>query len=380
MSIVVQPGSTLGMLGGGQLGRMSILAGRQLGYRFQVLEPKVPCAAGAVADGVIEASYDDPDGLLSFADAVDRITLEFENIPAASLQLLEGSKAVYPGRRALEICQNRGREKAFLREAGVPHAPFAAVASLEELEAAFRWIGPEAVLKTADFGYDGKGQVRLREDSDLPAAWNAYAGRKAVLEKWISFRGEYSIICGRNAGGEVFTYPLIENVHRNHILHLSISPSALEDRLQVEAEEIAKALLEGLDLVGILAVELFLTDAGWVVNELAPRPHNSGHLTLDSHYTSQFEQHIRMVCGLPPGSTRQHSAACMLNLLGDLWAEGEPDWASVLSDSSCKLHLYDKGDARVGRKMGHITFLGDFPEACRRRAEECFKRLSGDSG
>jgi 5-(carboxyamino)imidazole ribonucleotide synthase len=371
------PGATLGMLGGGQLGRMSILAGRQLGYRFQVLEKNVSCAAGMVADGVVAAAYDDPAGLLELARRVDRVTLEFENIPAAAVDLLEQTCRVYPGRRALEICQNRGREKQFLREVGVPHAPFALVRTAEELTTALEWIGPDAVLKTADFGYDGKGQVRLKAGDDVEAAWAPYAGRAAILEKWISFKGEYSILCGRNAAGQVFAYPLIENIHRHHILHLSISPTAVDPALEREAGEIAEALLEGLELVGILAVELFLTDRGWVVNELAPRPHNSGHLTIDAHVTSQFEQHIRMVCGLPPGSTRQHSAACMLNLLGDLWQAGDPDWAAVLQDPACKLHLYDKGAARKGRKMGHLTFIGDYASACRSRAEESFKRLSG---
>lgn len=377
MSEVLQPGATLGMLGGGQLGRMSILAGRQMGYRFQVLEPGPSCSAGMVADGVLQASYEDPEALRELVRRVDRVTLEFENIPVAALEYLERSSCVYPGKRALEVCQNRGREKQFLREAGVPHAPFARVESEEELANALIWIGPDAVLKTADFGYDGKGQTRLNPESDLREVWAGYSGQPAILEKWISFSGEYSILCGRNAAGEVFTYPLIENVHRHHILHLSLSPTRLDPSLEREASEIARTLLEQLDLVGILAVELFLTDRGWVVNELAPRPHNSGHLSLDAHVTSQFEQHIRMVCGLPPGSTRLHSAACMLNVLGDLWEGGEPDWAAVLQDPACKLHLYDKGTARRGRKMGHLTFVGDYAEGCRRRAEEAFARLSG---
>lgn len=377
MMEVLQPGATLGMLGGGQLGRMSILAGRHMGYRFQVLEPAPSCSAGMVADAVLQAPYDDPEALRELARRVDRVTLEFENIPAAAMEFLERTCSIHPGRRALEVCQNRGREKQFLREAGVPHAPFARIESAEQLANALVWMGPEAVLKTADFGYDGKGQARIRPDSDLGAIWAAYEGQAAILEKWVNFRGEYAILCGRNASGSVFTYPVIENVHRDHILHLSMSPVRLDPALEREAGEIARTLLEGLDLVGILAVELFLTERGWVVNELAPRPHNSGHLTMDAHVTSQFEQHIRMVCGLPPGSTRPHSAACMLNLLGDLWERGEPDWAAVLQDPACKLHLYDKGTPRRGRKMGHLTFVGDYAEGCRRRAEEVFTRLSG---
>ncbi|HKJ90379.1 MAG TPA: 5-(carboxyamino)imidazole ribonucleotide synthase [Oceanipulchritudo sp.] len=362
------PGSRLGMLGGGQLGRMSILAGRALGYRFTVLEPKTGSSAGMVADEQIATAYDDPVGLRRLAGSVDRVTLEFENIPSRSLEILGETVAVFPGKKALETCQNRAREKRFLKESGIPCAPFEVVASREAFGEALDRIGRPAVLKTADFGYDGKGQVKVDATTDLDAAWGAYEGHSAVLEKWIPFEGEYAILCGRNAGGRSCVYPVIRNIHRDHILHLSVSPAGLEESLEEEARDIALTIADGLDLVGLIAVELFLTSSGWLVNEMAPRPHNSGHLTLDTHRTSQFEQHIRLVCGLAPGSTVQHTAGCMLNLLGDLWENGDPDWAGILDDPHCKLHLYDKGEPRRGRKMGHLTFLGDEAEACRERA------------
>jgi 5-(carboxyamino)imidazole ribonucleotide synthase len=374
----ILPGATLGMLGGGQLGRMSILAGRAMGYRFRVLEPKEPSAAGMVADSQLAAAYDDPAALRAFAGLVDRATLEFENIPSRALEILGEEIAVFPGRKALETCQNRAREKRFLEAEGIPCAPFAVVSSVRELAEAVTRIGLPAVLKTADFGYDGKGQLRLEEGADLEAAWAPYEGRSAVLEKWIPFEGEYSVICGRNEQGAVCTYPVVRNIHRHHILHLSVSPAGLEPRLEAEARELALAVASGLELVGLVAVELFLTRDGWLVNEMAPRPHNSGHLTIDSHQTSQFEQHIRLVCGLPPGATDQHTPACMLNLLGDLWRDGTPDWAAVAADPACKLHLYDKGEPRPGRKMGHLTFLGEDAAGCEERARRCHQHLLGN--
>ncbi len=340
----VLPGSTIGMLGGGQLGRMSILAGRKMGYRFCVLEPKAPSAAGMVADEQVEAAYDDEEGLREFAAKIDIATLEFENIPARTLDILSESVTVYPGRRALGICQNRAREKQFLKDSGIPCAPFAVVHSLAELETALEVIGYPAVLKTADFGYDGKGQVKIEKGMDLEPVWAPYEGLSAVLEGWVTFSDEYSVICGRNALGQTCVYPVIKNTHRDHILFTSVCPAGLDEGQEDAARQIALAIADGLDLVGLIAVELFLTRDGWVVNEMAPRPHNSGHLTFDASITSQFEQHIRLVCGLHPGLTRTHTPSCMLNILGDVWAAGEPDWASILQDSRCKLHLYDKGD------------------------------------
>lgn len=372
---VLSPGATIGMLGGGQLGRMSILAGRKLGFRFGVLEPKQPSAAGRVADFQITCPYDDPEGLRRFAASVELATLEFENIPDRSLEVLEESVPVYPGRKALSICQNRAREKQFLRENGIPCASYAIIHSLEELESAVDSIGLPAVLKTADFGYDGKGQRRLDPGADLAEAWRPYAGGSAVLEGWVEFLGEYSVICGRNGRGQTCVYPVIHNVHRDHILHTSISPCGLPREREREAAELGRVIAEQLELVGLVAVELFLTPDGWLVNEMAPRPHNSGHLTFDAHATSQFEQHIRLVAGWAPGSCVQHAPACMLNLLGELWENGPPDWPAVAEDPLCKVHLYDKGEARPGRKMGHLTFLGTDPEDCLKRARACDRRL-----
>lgn len=368
---VIPPGSTIGMLGGGQLGRMSILAGRKLGYKFCVLEPKAPSAAGMVADEQIIAPYDDEAGLREFASKVDIATLEFENIPSRTLDILADSVNVYPGWKALKICQNRAREKQFLKNSGIRCAPFAIVHSLGELEQALEVIGYPAVLKTADFGYDGKGQVRIEKGMDLEPVWAPYEGLSAVLEGWVTYSGEYSVICGRNALGQSCVYPVIKNTHRDHILFTSVCPAGLDEQLEKEAREISIAIADGLDLVGLVAVELFLTDRGWVVNEMAPRPHNSGHLTFDANVTSQFEQHIRLVCGLHPGHTETHTPSCMLNILGDVWANGEPDWARILQDTHCKLHLYDKGEPKPGRKMGHLTFLGKNPEDCLKRAIAC---------
>jgi len=367
----ILPGATIGMLGGGQLGRMSILAGRRLGYRFCVLEPKENSAAGMVADEQILAAYDDEDGLREFARKVDIATLEFENIPSSTLDILSETIEVYPGRKALSICQNRAREKQFLKSSGIACAPFAIVSSLAELEQALEIIGKPAVLKTADFGYDGKGQVRIVEGMDLQPVWRPYEGLSAVLEGWVDFSGEYSVICGRNILGQTSVYPVIKNTHRNHILFTSVCPAGLDEKLEQEARQIALAIADGLELVGLVAVELFLTERGWVVNEMAPRPHNSGHLTFDANITSQFEQHIRLVCGLHPGFTKTHTPACMLNILGDVWARGVPNWARVLQDSRAKLHLYDKGQPKAGRKMGHVTFLGTDPRDCLERALEC---------
>lgn len=366
---------TIGMLGGGQLGRMSLLAGRRMGYRFVVLEPKEPCAAGAVAERQLVAAYDDEAALREMAELVDVVTLEFENIPERALDILEERVPVRPGRKALRICQNRGREKSFLRDGGFPCADYELVGSLAELEAAVARIGYPCVLKTADFGYDGKGQQKLEAGVDLGAAWKPFEGGLAVVEKWVQFSGEYSVVCGRSVSGRVVSYPLIHNTHRDHILHCSECPAGLDGKREREAQELAAGIAEALELVGLVAVELFLTESGWLVNELAPRPHNSGHLTLDASATSQFEQHIRLVGGWEAGDTRLLQPACMLNLIGQM---GEPlaaRWKALLEDPLAKLHLYDKGEARAGRKMGHICFLGESVEACRERAEALDGRL-----
>jgi len=355
-------GATIGILGGGQLGRMLILAGRPLGYRFHVFEPKAPCSAGLVADAATTAQYDDSDALRSFARSVDRVTLEFENIPVSAIDAIEAIRPVAPGRRALWTCQHREREKAFLRDAGFPCAPFEYAEGKAELEAAVERIGRPCVIKTAAFGYDGKGQVKLEADASTPdfdaVGRELGSPGRVVVERWIEHAGEFSVVCARAADGSWTTLPMTENIHVDHILHTSIAPARADDAVRRRGAELAGAIAEELGVVGLIAVEFFLDPSGeLLVNEMAPRPHNSGHYSIDACVTSQFEQHLRAIAGLPFGSTELVRPAAMTNLLGDVWASGEPDWRGVFQDPRAKLHLYDKGEARPGRKMGHYTVL-----------------------
>jgi 5-(carboxyamino)imidazole ribonucleotide synthase len=378
MTQSILPGATIGIVGGGQLGRMSILAGRRMGFRFVVLDPDPACPAAAVADQLIVAPYGDEAALGRLAAACDAITLEFENIPAAALAPVAEQVPVRPSADVLHICQNRRREKLFLRQHGFACAPFAVVDSLCSLRTAVRTIGLPAVLKTADFGYDGKGQQRLDARTDLGAAWQPFDGKTAVLEQWIAFRGEYSVICARNPQGAVAVYPVAANVHTRHILDTTVVPAGLSPADEAAAQSLAVSIAEALRLEGLLAVELFLTDSGWLVNELAPRPHNSGHHTLDACVTSQFEQHIRAVANLPLGDTRMLSPVCMVNLLGDLWPahQPQPDWAAVLAEPAAKLHLYGKSQARPGRKMGHINVLANSPQQAHATATGLWRQLA----
>lgn len=361
---MIQPGATIGILGGGQLGRMSILAGRRMGYRFHVFEPLPNCPAGMVADSETNASYLDMEAIKAFGKSVDVVTMEFENVPAAAAEALAALCPVHPSPYVLATCQNRLREKTFLRDSGFPCAPFRVVRSAEELTAAVAELGYPCVLKTADFGYDGKGQYKLAQEEDFAALWDKLGYPVGVLEKWIHFTGEYSVLCARNASGEEAVFPLAENHHVNHILHTTICPARIAAAKAAEAEELARSIAEKLGLIGLLGVELFLAENGeWIVNELAPRPHNSGHHTLEACRTNQFEQHIRAVCGLPLGSTEVVAPAVMVNILGDAWSKGAPNWEAILSNPNAKLHLYDKGEPRRGRKMGHFTVLGDSVES-----------------
>ncbi len=348
------------MLGGGQLGRMSILAGRHLGYRFHVYEPSADTAAGMVADAVSTAAYENAPALQAFGKGVAVSTLEFENIPYDSACVLSAHTPVRPGPEVLRICQNRRREKEFLRENGFPCADFRVVRDYVDLKEAVAALGTPCVLKTADFGYDGKGQMKIdTPDIDYAAVWRGLGYSHAVVEAWVDFQAECSVIVARNGQGAHAVYPVAENIHRNHILHQSIVPARLPEKVQQDARELAVAVAEAIDCVGLLAVELFVKNDGTVlVNELAPRPHNSGHWSLDGAATSQFEQHIRAVCGLPLGDTAALSPSVMVNLLGDVWQDGAaPDWSALLADPGVHLHLYDKGEPRPGRKMGHFTVL-----------------------
>ncbi len=365
------PGGTIGILGGGQLGRMSAIAARRMGYKVCTFDPSSGACAAGIADEHVTAEWSDTAALTRFAQGCGRITLEFENIPPATVEFVAKSVPSHPSAKVLAICQNRRREKEFLRTAGIPCANFAVVSSLVELQAAVKSIGFPCVLKTADFGYDGKGQVKLpTAEADLTAAWNKIGGAVGVLEAWVPFQMEISVLVARTVDGRTAVYDPAENIHRNHILHLSISPARISEATATEARALALSIAEKISLVGLLAVEMFVKDGRIVVNELAPRPHNSGHQTFDANETSQFEQHIRAVCGLPLGGTKPLAPSAMVNLLGDLWRNGqEPDWTKVLADPSAKLHLYDKGKAAPGRKMGHITVTAPTLEEAIRRAE-----------
>lgn len=377
---MIAPGSTIGILGGGQLGRMLILAGRPMGYRFHVFEPKGPCAAGMVADKEVNAEYSDESALRAFAEGVDVITLEFENIPADVIDFLTAICPVLPGKQALHVCQHRQREKDFLKASGLPCAPFEYADSAESLKTAIQTIGFPCVIKTAAFGYDGKGQIKLNDASeaeDCDYLWD-FLGKppRVVVEKWIHHAGEFSVVCARKADGTKSTFPMAENEHVDHILHASIVPARVTESTQQEGEALACKIADALDVVGLIAVELFLQDDGkLIINEMAPRPHNSGHYTIEGCFTSQFEQHIRAVTDAPFGSAELRSPSVMINLLGDLWEGGEPDWAALLGDPRCKLHLYDKGEARPGRKMGHFTVIGDDLDEALERAKAHFEKL-----
>ena len=364
---MITPGSTIGILGGGQLGRMLILAGRNLGYRFHVFEPKGTCPAGMVADLEVNADYSDEAALRSFAEGVDVITLEFENIHSEVIDMLSAIKPVLPGSHPLHICQHRQREKDFLKQSGLPYVPFEYADSAESLKRVVEAIGFPCVIKTAAFGYDGKGQIKLNtpeEAADCDYLWDFLENpSRVVVEKWIHHIGEFSVICARKADGTKITFPMAENIHVHHILHASIIPARVTEATQTTGAQLACEIADLLDVAGLIAVELFLEEDGsLIINEMAPRPHNSGHYSMDGCITSQFEQHIRAITDLPFGSTELVNPSVMINLLGDIWVKadkGDPDWASLLADPNVKLHLYDKGEALPGRKMGHFTVLGD---------------------
>jgi 5-(carboxyamino)imidazole ribonucleotide synthase len=357
MEMIVPPGSTVGLLGGGQLGRMFGIAARRLGYRVHTFEPSPDSPAGQISDREYTGAYTDEFLMDEFIESVDVVTFEFENIPAEIVNRISRFKPVHPRAEVLHICQNREREKRFLKEHGYPHAPFEIVTSQTELDAALEKIGTPSVLKTADFGYDGKGQLKISA-GDHPN-FDQFGKKRAVLEQWIGFDRELSIVCARNGAGTVAPFPVSENIHTNHILDYSIVPARLDLQIQQEAQTIAENIAHDLNVTGLIAVEFFLTHENrLVVNELAPRPHNSGHYTFDACVTSQFEQQLRAVCGLPFGATKLLSPVVMVNLLGDLWIDGvAPDWTPILANPFAKLHLYGKIEGRPGRKMGHYCIL-----------------------
>jgi 5-(carboxyamino)imidazole ribonucleotide synthase len=354
----ILPGATVGVLGSGQLGRMFAIAARRMGYRVHTFSPDEDTPTGQVADLEIQASYDDLDAVRRFASGVSVVTFEFENVPAATAQAAAEHAPVRPAGAVLHTTQHRTREKTFLTQAGFPLTPFRTVETALDLASAVQALGCPSILKTADFGYDGKGQVSIQSPEHAEAAWTSIGRAPAVLEQFIAFEREVSVVAARGGDGACVDWGVIENRHRNHILDVSRSPARVDSRVEVRAKEIAHAVLEALDVIGVLCVEFFVEPGGrLLINELAPRPHNSGHLTVDASATSQFEQQLRAVCGLPLGSTALLRPAAMANLLGDLWAEGEPDWLAALALSEVKLHLYGKLAPRPGRKMGHLTAL-----------------------
>jgi 5-(carboxyamino)imidazole ribonucleotide synthase len=340
------------------------IAARRLGYRVHAFEPNPDSPAGQISDVEVNAPYTDSVALKRFARQVDVISFEFENIPLSAIKEVASLRPLRPRGEVLHICQNREREKTFLARHGFPHAPFAVVDSPETLNRALERIGTPSVLKTADFGYDGKGQLKLERAPDIERLWQDFHAPRGVLEKWIPFESELSVIVARGLDGRMVAFPPSENLHKRHVLDISIVPARFSSAVREAAVRLASEITESLDVVGLLAVEFFLAREGQlIVNELAPRPHNSGHYTFDACVTSQFEQQLRAVCGLPLGSSASLTPAVMWNLLGHLWAKGEPDWNVILSEPRAKLHLYGKGEARPGRKMGHVAVLAPVEEA-----------------
>ena len=365
----ILPGSTIGVFGSGQLGRMLALAARAMGYRIHTFSPEHDSPTGQVADREVCAPYDDLDAVRDFVRGVDVVTFEFENVSSAVADVAEAAGVpVRPGGRVLYTTQQRLREKEFLAQARLPVTPFAAVHSLQDLARALDELGVPAILKTAAFGYDGKGQIRIDHPQDAASAWQAIGQQAAILERVVDFGCEVSVVAARGVDGSYADWGVIENSHRNHILDLSVAPALLAPRTASDAAELSREVLENLDVVGVLCVEMFVDRrGGLLINELAPRPHNSGHLTVDAAITSQFEQQLRAICGLPLGSTEMLRPAAMANLLGDLWQNGEPDWRAACAIPGVKLHLYGKQAARAGRKMGHLTALAGTIEAARER-------------
>lgn len=353
--MLIPPGSTIGIIGGGQLGRMLAMAAARLGYRTHVFTPEKDSPAEQVASKTTVANYSDEEALRQFAESVAVVTYEFENIPHTSLSLLENAVQVSPSADILRLSQHRAREKSFLNEHGIFTAPFLPVRSAEELAKACREVGMPGVLKTAELGYDGKGQLRVQEGNDPSKLWQELGSNDAVYEGYIAFQCEISVIVARNETSGSICYPPVQNVHVQHILDTTIAPAPIAKDIRKKAEDIAKQIAELLDLRGLLAVEMFVTPEGDVlVNELAPRPHNSGHWTMDACIISQFEQAIRAICGLPLGTTRRLYNAVMKNLIGDEVQK----WQEYMRMPNAKVHLYGKEEIRPGRKMGHVTIIG----------------------
>lgn len=357
MTDTILPGATLGVLGGGQLGRMFAMAAKRMGYRVAVLAPEAGGPTAQLADDVFPAPYDDLDAVARFARSVDVVTFEFENVPADAAATAYRHAPVRPSGSVLATTQNRLAERALLDRLGLPCSPHAPVRDAEDLAAAEEQVGVPGVLKTASSGYDGKGQRKVERPGDLAAAWDALGRQACLYEAFVPFVAELSVVGARGHDGALALYEPARNEHARHILDVSVVPGGFEPPVPDRARDLAAAVFEGLELVGVACVEMFLlADGSLFVNEIAPRPHNSGHLSIEAHATSQFEAQVRAVCGLPLGSPeRICGAAAMANLLGDLWDGGRPDWVAGLASEAVRLHLYGKDEARPGRKMGHLT-------------------------
>lgn len=355
---------------------MFAIAARELGYRIQIYSPDNDTPAGHIADREWIGRYDDLEKVREFARGVDVVTFEFENVLSMTTDAVAEIVPVRPAGHVLHITQQRLREKTFLRDNGFPVTPFRRIATLAELQSAARELGLPAVLKTASFGYDGKGQTKLRTESELEPAFAALRGAEGIYEAFVDFEKEVSVVAARTSDGEFRAFPVFENAHAAHILDVTFAPGTISEKLARDADELARGILDKLDVVGLLTVEMFVTrDGRLLVNELAPRTHNSGHLTIDACVTSQFEQQVRAVCGLPLGSTELKQPAAMANLLGHIWAKGEPNWSAALEDPLVKLHLYGKAEARVGRKMGHLTATGTTTQEAVERVTRARERL-----
>ena len=377
-NLTILPGQAIGLLGGGQLGRMFGIAARRMGYRVHTLDPSHDCPAGQIADVEINRPYDDLDAARKFAHGVDVVTFEFENVPAEALEAINEITPVRPRAEVLHICRHRLREKTFLRDHGFPHADWEAVNHPADIAAAVAEFGGRGILKTALFGYDGKGQQTLQRDGDFAAAWASLNQPVGVVEKIVPFDLEISVIIARGQDGRSEVFPVGQNDHARHILDVTTVPATIDPKLRERAEQLGREIAEALDVIGLIAVEMFVVGDDLLVNELAPRTHNSGHWTFDACVTSQFEQQLRAVCGLPLGSTRPTAdGIAMANLLGDLWEAGEPKWPAMLAFPNVKLHLYGKTAPKSGRKMGHLVAMADTTEQARRDVLAAREALTG---
>ncbi len=375
----ILPGATLGMLGGGQLGRMFTTAAQTMGYKVIVLEPDVNSPAGIIADQHICAKYTDEVALAQLAKLCDAVTTEFENIPATVLSYLEEKTVVHPSSKALSSTQNRLVEKAFIESLGINVAPYAPIRNMADIDTIADSFQFPAIIKAASFGYDGKGQVVCETADDVRSAFTALNEVECVLEQRINLEREISTVLARSEFGDITYFPVAENVHVNGILHSTTVPSSVPEQQAQKAVEMANKIANGLDYVGTMAVEFFISQEGDIfANEIAPRPHNSGHFTLDACHTSQFEQQVRMLCGLPSGNCELVSPVVMINLLGDVWGNSQPHWQTLLSQPQNKLHLYGKKEARPGRKMGHFNVLAPTIEQATDIALRSFEDLKVD--